>query len=194
MDLFISSPLQLVADAQGGVCYWPGWLTPEQADSWFVALLDGADWRSQRRRMYDREVQVPRLQAAYHVNDLPEGLRLAEMLQLVQATMPAPYSAVGLNLYRDGRDSVAMHNDKLPTIVPGQPIALVSLGASRRMLIRAKTGARKRIAIELAAGSLLAMSHASQVTHEHGIPKTARQVGARVSVVFRVRPAKWAPD
>jgi alkylated DNA repair dioxygenase AlkB len=42
--------------------------------------------------------------------------------------------------------------------------------------------------VELAHGSLLAMSHASQVSHEHGIPKTARPTGARISVVFRVRP------
>jgi alkylated DNA repair dioxygenase AlkB len=95
---------------------------------------------------------------------------------------------VGLNLYRDGSDSVAMHNDKLHTLVSGNPIALVSLGHPRRMLIRAKAGTRATIAVDLEPGSLLCMSHASQITHEHGIPKTKRRQGARISAVFRVRP------
>jgi hypothetical protein len=31
------------------------------------------------------------------------------------------------------------------------------------------------------------MSHASQSTHDHGIPKTPAQVGPRISLAFRVR-------
>jgi hypothetical protein len=31
------------------------------------------------------------------------------------------------------------------------------------------------------------MSYASQFTHEHGIPKTARAAAPRMSVVFRAR-------
>jgi alkylated DNA repair dioxygenase AlkB len=69
------------------------------------------------------------------------------------------------------------------------PIALVSLGDPRRMLIRAKSGDRRAIAIDLEPGSLLCMSHASQLTHEHGIPKTRKPQGPRISAVFRVRPA-----
>ena len=194
MDLFEPVQQQLVADAEGGIRYWPRFVPDELAQDWFVALCSGGEWFAQRRRMYDRDVDVPRLQGAYLADALPEGLPLADMLARVQAVVPAPYNAIGLNLYRDGRDSVAMHNDKLPTIVPRWPISLVSLGAPRRMLIRAKAGARERIAIDLEPGSLLAMSHASQLTHEHGIPKTRRVVGPRMSVVFRVRPEKRAPD
>jgi len=92
-----------------------------------------------------------------------------------------------MNLYRDGRDSVAMHHDRVPELTAGRPIALVSLGAPRRMLIRAIAGRRETLAIDLAPGSLLCMSHASQYTHEHGIPKTRREQPARISVVFRAR-------
>jgi alkylated DNA repair dioxygenase AlkB len=62
------------------------------------------------------------------------------------------------------------------------------------MNIRAKVGDRKTISIELEPGSLLVMSHASQITHEHGIPKTTRRIGPRMSVVFRVRPDGWAAE
>ncbi len=191
MDLFAPTQLQVVAGDEGGVRYWPGFVDRRDADAWFDALVAGADWTAQRRRMYERTVDVPRLTAAYRTDGLPEALPLAAMLAQVQAHVPAPYNAIGLNLYRDGRDSVAMHNDKLHTLVPGQPIALVSLGDSRRMSIRAKAGARERVAIALEHGSLLVMSHASQLTHEHGIAKTACPVGPRMSVVLRVRPRSW---
>jgi alkylated DNA repair dioxygenase AlkB len=69
----------------------------------------------------------------------------------------------------------------------GQPITLVSLGSTRRMLIRAIGGRRETLAIDLAPGSLLRMSHASQLTHEHGIPKTRHEQPARISVAFRAR-------
>lgn len=192
MDLFAQpddAPHCLVHDAQGGIRYWPRLLDPELAQAWFAALRDGAQWQQLRRPMYDRVVDVPRLVAAYAVQALPETLPLRALHAAVQARVPAPYTAVGLNLYRDGRDSVAMHHDKLHTLLAPHPIALVSLGASRRMNIRAKAGERRSIGVELAPGSLLVMSHASQLTHEHGIPKTARPVAPRMSVVFRVRPS-----
>lgn len=190
MSLFEPSPICVVDDAEGGIRYWPGFVDSSTADRWFAGLHSGAAWQVQRRPMYDRVVDVPRLLAAYLIGSLPDNLPLAEILARVDRTVPAPYNAIGLNLYRDGRDSVAMHNDKLPTIAPGRPISLLSLGHPRRMLIRPKSGDRTSVAIDLAPGSLLAMSHAAQLTHEHGIPKTARAIGPRISVVLRVRPGR----
>ncbi len=193
MDLFDTpvAPLQVLDDAEGGVRYWPQLLTPALALECFAALRERADWHSQRREMYDRVVAVPRLLASYRLDAaLPPGLPLQRLLNTVQAVLPAPYNAVGLNLYRDGRDSVAMHHDALHTLVAPHPIALLSLGAARRMHLRANDGRSRTISMELASGSLLAMSHASQLTHTHGIPKTSRVVGERMSVVFRVRPAE----
>ena len=123
------------------------------------------------------------------VNGKPVLAQLAQLLACVQARAPAPYTRIGMNLYRDGHDSVAMHGDKLHTVAAGHPITLVSLGAPRRMLIRAREGRRETLAVDLAPGSVLSMSHASQSTHEHGIPKTRRAQGPRISAVFRVRPA-----
>lgn len=187
-DLFRPATLQLLEDAQGGARYWPALVDPDTAARWFEALHAGAAWKRSRRPMYDRIVDVPRLLAGYTVDALPDALPLARMMACVQAQVPAPFTSIGMNLYRDGNDSVAMHGDKLRQIGEGHPIALVSLGAPRRMLIRAKEGRRERIAIDLAPGSLLCMSHAMQSTHEHGIPK-ARHADPRISVVFRVRPA-----
>ncbi len=187
MDLF-SPVLQLVDDAEGGIRYWPDVIPAELAQAWFEALRDGIAWRQMSRPMYDRVVEVPRLLASWRLASAPAGLPLPELLAHVQGVAPAPYNAVGLNLYRDGRDSVAMHNDKLHTLIPGHPITLVSLGAPRQMNIRARADGRL-VRVDLQPGSVLSMSHASQLTHEHGIPKTRRDPGPRMSVVFRVRTA-----
>ncbi|MEJ2790882.1 MULTISPECIES: alpha-ketoglutarate-dependent dioxygenase AlkB [unclassified Pseudoxanthomonas] len=187
-DLFAPSVVPLVDDAEGGIRYWPGVIDPVTAGRWFDILLAQAAWTHLQRPMYDRIVDVPRLLANYPVDALPDDLPLAALLACVQAKAPAPYSRIGMNLYRNGDDSVAMHGDKLHTVAAGHPITLVSLGAPRRMLIRARAGRRETLAVDLAPGSVLSMSHASQSTHEHGIPKTRRAQGPRISVVFRVRP------
>lgn len=187
MDLFDNGPQTLMEDAEGGIRYWPDFLPPALARPWFEALRDGCRWESERRPMYDRMVDVPRLQAWYPLDELPPALPLAAMLERVQAVVSGRYTSVGLNLYRNGNDSVAMHNDTLDHLVPGQPLALVSLGGVRRMNIRARAGGRA-LGIDLQPGSLLLMSHASQLTHEHGIPKTTRPVAPRMSAVFRARP------
>src|SRR5688572_12482081 len=81
-----------------------------------------------------------------------------------------PFNSVGLNLYRDGRDSVAPHNDHLDEICEGFPIALLSLGATRRMTIRAKAPASRVIHVDLEPGSLLVMGYATQLHYTHAVP------------------------
>jgi alkylated DNA repair dioxygenase AlkB len=99
-----------------------------------------------------------------------------------------PFTSVGLNFYRDGRDSVAPHNDHLDVLVPGFPIALLSLGSTRRMTIRAKQAPKSVLHVDLDPGSLLMMSYETQLHYTHGIPKTKDPVGERISLAFRVKP------
>lgn len=186
--LFDSGPEILIDDAEGGVCYWPGFIDERTAADWFSTLRDTIHWQSERRPMYDRVVDVPRLLAGFTLRDetLPAVLRDAGMR--VRKKLNVEFTHVGLNFYRDGRDSVAPHNDKLHSIVAGKPIALLSLGAARRMDIRDKQPPTSTRRIELQPGSLLVMSHDSQKHYDHGIPKSRQAVGPRISVVFRVRP------
>ncbi|HYE89711.1 MAG TPA: alpha-ketoglutarate-dependent dioxygenase AlkB, partial [Terriglobales bacterium] len=107
----------------------------------------------------------------------------------VTAATGVPFTSVGLNFYRDGRDSVAPHNDHLDEIAPGYPIVLLSLGATRRMTIRAKEAPRRVFQVDLAGGSLLTMSYETQLHYTHGVPKTREAVGPRISLAFRVKQA-----
>jgi alkylated DNA repair dioxygenase AlkB len=191
MPLFESSrETVLVDDELGRVAYTPGFLAVDQAEAWFAELRDGVAWQTQRRRMYDRDVDVPRLQAHFSLDEddsVPEAIRIAT--GKVVAFTGVPFTSAGLNFYRDGRDSVAPHNDHLDEIAHGFPIALLSLGATRRMTIRAKQPPRRVLHVDLATGSLLVMSYETQLHYTHGIPKTNESVGPRISVAFRVRPA-----
>lgn len=202
-DLFATAAPRiehLLTDAEGGVRLWRGAVPSARAAAWFEALQATVPWQAQRRPMYDRVVDVPRLLASYALDgavadaghalvaDILAGLREGCRDEPAMRDLAAvPFDSVGLNLYRDGRDSVAMHNDTLRHLAPGQPIVVLSLGATRRMGLRAKAAPPASVAFDLQAGDLVAMSHASQSTHEHGIAKTARAVGPRISLAFRVR-------
>lgn len=194
-DLFASTaqgPRTLVEDGEGGMRYWPDFLPAGLAAEWFAQLRDDVRWEAQQRPMYDRIVDVPRLVASFRLDEVGLPAPLADAGRRLREHLHEPFNAVGLNFYRDGHDSVAPHGDKLHMLVPHHPIALLSLGETRRMTIRAKDGTRNSIHIALEPGSLLVMSHASQLTHEHGVPKTREPVGPRISLAYRVRPPKAA--
>jgi alkylated DNA repair dioxygenase AlkB len=188
LALFDSGPRVLVDDRSGRIEYIPEFVDPATASRWFAELRDRVPWQSERRRMYDRDVDVPRVHASYRLDQaqLPKALR--EAAARVTAALRAPFNGAGLNLYRDGRDSVAPHNDHLYEIVEGFPIALLTLGSARRMTIRSKARPRRAFDIDLEAGSLLAMSYETQLHYDHGVPKTKASVGERISIAFRVKP------
>jgi alkylated DNA repair dioxygenase AlkB len=189
-ELFGAARRVVVDDDTGSIIYTPGLVDAGTATRWFEALLANVEWRSERRWMYDREVDVPRLVAGFRFDspEVPEELRQARAA--VVAATGVEFNSVGMNLYRDGHDSVAPHNDHLNEIIDGFPIALLSLGATRLMTIRSKAKPRRNFDTELEPGSLLVMSYRTQFNYDHGIPKTAAQVGSRISVAFRVRPAE----
>lgn len=191
LSLFDSGETVLADDSRGRIVYTPDFVAASVAQVWLAELRDGVKWKAERRQMYDREVDVPRLTAQFRLPP-EEGATPGAIMQAAEqvvATTGVPFNSVGLNFYRDGRDSVAPHNDHLDTILEGFPIGLLSLGSPRRMTIRAKAPPRRVLHIDLAPGSLLLMSYATQLHYTHGIPKTKDPVGERISLAFRVRPA-----
>lgn len=185
--LFDHGPQVLLDDASGRIVHTPSLVAPGAAQEWFRQLRDGIPWHGERRVIYEREVEVPRLMAHFDLLDPALPPVLAEVASVVHAAVGVPFDSVGLNFYRDRHDSVAPHNDKLYRIAPGQPIALLSLGATRRMTIRAKRPPRRALHLDLEAGSLLLMDYATQLHYDHGIPKLRYHVGPRISLAFRVR-------
>jgi alkylated DNA repair dioxygenase AlkB len=157
--------------------------------SLFESLAEQVPWQSERRRMYDRVVDVPRLVGFFGEDDrLPDPV-LAQAMAALNRHYQAPAAdalvTAGLCLYRHGGDSVAWHGD---TIGRGSTedtmVAIVSLGSCRTLAIRPRGGGRS-LRFDLWAGDLVVMGGSCQRTFEHAVPKTRRPVGPRISVQFR---------
>lgn len=194
LTLFDSGESLLADDERGRITYIPGFIDGATASAWFAELRDQVGWRSERRMMYEREVDVPRLMGHYRLDPPPPSTppSILEAATRVIEKMNVAFNSVGLNRYRDGRDSVAPHNDHLNELEEGCPIALLSLGATRRMTVRAKGKPARLIHTDLEAGSLFVMDYATQIHYTHAIPKTAEPVGERISLAFRVKRRKAA--
>jgi alkylated DNA repair dioxygenase AlkB len=192
-----------------------GWLSG--AAALLTRLAQDVPWRAERRRMYDRTVDVPRLTCFY-----ADGLALPHLVldncrqaltRHYQPELGEAFTTAGLCYYRDGRDSVAWHGD---TIGRGSKedtmVAILSLGEARSLMLRprpegastaGRTGGTGRangspagegktgtLKYNLGHGDLIVMGGSCQRTWEHAVPKTARPAGPRISVQFRPRDVR----
>jgi alkylated DNA repair dioxygenase AlkB len=168
----------------------PGWITG--ADALFAALTGAVPWRAERRHMYDRLVDVPRLLSFYDEGDALPDPALEQARRALDAyygpELGEPLCTAGLCLYRDGRDSVAWHGDNSGRQASTTIVAIVSLGTPRALLLRPRaSGGGATLRYEVGHGDLLVMGGTCQRTWQHAIPKTARAAGPRISVQFRPR-------
>ena len=169
----------------------PGWVTG--ADELFTRLVPGGsgrvEWRAERRVMWDKEVDTPRLLRFYDAEEnLPDPVltRARDALSAhYRAELGEDFSTAGMCLYRDGHDSVAWHGDRIGRGSSHDTmVAIVSIGAPRHLLLR-PSGGGESIRFLLGHGDLVVMGGSCQRTWEHAIPKTSRPVGPRISVQFR---------
>lgn len=168
-------------------------LDPDLADRFLAALTTELDWRQETAHLFGRYIPLPRLTAwygdvGYRYSGVthppaPWPAALDELRHRVSQVVPRPNSALA-NLYRDGRDSVSWHADDEPEFGPQPVIASVSLGASRRFVLRHRRNG-ERITVELPHGSLLVMAGACQHCWQHAIPKSSAARGTRINLTFR---------
>ena len=179
-DPTFSGLCRIPLTAGAWVDHLPAWLAGHHAV--LDILWSTTRWQSERRHMYDRIVDVPRLFAT-----LPDGGPghpiLDDLSRALSTRYARPLHRISLAAYRDGRDSVAFHGDRLGAQRVDAIVAIVSLGAPRRFLLRPAVGGRSR-AFDLGWGDLLVMGGTCQLTWEHAVPKVA-SAGLRISVQFR---------
>ena len=166
-----------------------GWVAG--ADLLFERLVGAVPWRAERRQMYERVVDVPRLVCFYGEDDqLPDPILDEARLALsahYRRELGEPFRTAGLCYYRDGRDSVAWHGDRIGRGRRSDTmVAIMGLGEERTLLLRPRGGGES-LRYPLGHGDLLVMGGSCQRTWEHCIPKTSKPVGPRISVQFRPR-------
>lgn len=160
--------------------YAPGWLAGHEA--LFRALLESVHFRREKRQMYERIVDVPRLIAALPA-DGPVPAIVEEARRTLSARYGETFARVSLGYYRNGEESVAWHGDYVARRLPSALVATISVGAPRRFLLRPKGGGAS-LALALGWGDLLVMGGSCQRTFEHSIPKV-RSAGPRIAIMLR---------
>ncbi|MFZ0667469.1 MAG: alpha-ketoglutarate-dependent dioxygenase AlkB [Acidimicrobiales bacterium] len=172
-----------------------GWLNG--ADEVAARVIDGVEWLSHRRWMYDRMVDEPRLSRWYSSGEELPDVALTAFRRDAGRHYGVRFCAMGLNYYRDGSDSVAFHSDQELKFLDNTMVAIVTLGAERPFLLR-PVGGGKSVDISPASGDLLVMGGACQKRFEHAVPKVSRGSGPRVSASVRWSSRhgaeqKWSP-
>jgi len=175
----------------------PDWLTRAEADALLVSLREGIPWETHRIRLFGRELDSPRLScwigdegAAYSYSGarfqpyswpaalLPVRQRLANELD-------GAFNSVLANRYRDGHDYMGWHSDNESALGPRPLIASLSLGATRRFVLKHRHEPSRKLELELPHGSLLVMGGDTQRNYRHSLPRTARPLGERINLTFR---------
>ncbi len=159
----------------------PGWLHAH--GELFDELLHDAPWQQRTRHMYDALVLEPRMVAWW---DLAAALpaRLEEIRTTLSSRYAVRIDSTLVNLYRDGRDSVAWHGDTVRKRLAHPLVFTVSLGHRRRFLVRPR-GGRTVLELRPGEGDLVVMGGRMQHDYEHTVPKELRVSGARMSITMR---------
>ncbi|HZW89731.1 MAG TPA: alpha-ketoglutarate-dependent dioxygenase AlkB [Myxococcaceae bacterium] len=160
----------------------PGWVTG--SDALFRTLVETLPWAQRTRFLYEKHRIEPRLTAGWRAgSERPLPPVLEQMRSALSERYSVQLDSAGFNLYRDGRDSVAWHRDKIPQRIHQPVVALVSLGEPRRLLLRPRGGGTSR-PFPLGHGDLLVTGGDTQRTWEHAVLKVAH-AGPRISIAFR---------
>jgi alkylated DNA repair dioxygenase AlkB len=172
---------RLALDATSWIEWLPGWL--DEPAALFEELRATLPWEQRDRRMWEKTVTEPRLTAELaDVARAPAALRAAAARLSTQYGVP--YDYLWVNFYRDGRDSTAWHGDRISGRRDRSVVPVLTLGATRRFLIKPRIGGASH-ALWPDAGDLLVMGGACQRDWVHAVPKAPGAAGARISVNFQ---------
>ena len=180
--------------------YHSKFLPKPTADRLLHDLKEKIEWTQNTIRFYGKESLVPRLEAWYgdpgksyaysgiHMNPKPWTEELREIKETIEKEACVTFNSVLINYYRDGKDRVAWHSDDEKELGQNPVIGSVSLGAERKFKLRHKKFKenRNKAEIMLQHGSFLLMKGPTQHHWMHEIPRTAKPIGPRINLTFRI--------
>jgi alkylated DNA repair dioxygenase AlkB len=172
------------------------WLLPDDAADALTALREELTWEQREIVLFGRRIFQPRLIAwagdlgyRYSGQTLePRALTptATRLLERVRVRTGVSFNHILLNRYRSGDDSMGLHADDEPELGPDPLVAIVSLGAARRLVVKPRRKQdRGRQDIELGHGALLVMGGTCQRYYVHGVPRQPSIEGERISLTFR---------
>jgi alkylated DNA repair dioxygenase AlkB len=177
--------------------YYPDFFSSAKANELFQLLQTEVPWQQDSISVFGKTHPQPRLTALYGNEGKPYGYSGIIMQphpwspltvfikEEVEKACPESFTTVLLNNYRDGKDSNGWHADNEKELGRDPVIASVSFGAERSFQLKHNSLDIKQ-SIMLRHGSLLVMKGKTQHFWKHQIPKTAKSIGTRINLTFRI--------
>ncbi len=196
MSLSLFNEHENLLPYKGEVYLYQAFFTPQESKAYLHDLINSVAWKQEPIKIFGKEIMQPRLTAWY--GDKPytysgitmEPLAWTQVLSAIkektETVAGVRFTSALLNFYRDGKDSMGWHRDNEKELGVNPVIASVSFGQSRTFKLRDYYKKSNSISVELGNGSLLLMQGETQHYWEHCITKTAKQVGERINITFRV--------
>jgi len=193
-----SSQGKIILSMDGKVIFYRSLFSAAESDRLFEELYSDTQWQQDTIQIFGKHIPLPRLTAWYgdkgksyiysgiEQHPAPWTPTLSFIKEEIEKIAEVRFNSVLLNLYRNGRDSVAWHSDDEPELGQNPIIGSVSFGSTRRFSFKHKQIKERKVAIDLSHGSFLLMQDETQHYWRHQIAKTTKDVSPRINLTFRI--------
>jgi len=188
-------PKSIALSSNASLIYSPAFLSESEATTLMDHCKTIADWEQSTIVIFGKQVQIPRLNIWY--GDEPYSYSgktfaarewttdLFNLKEKIETHTALPFNSMLGNWYRDGKDCMGWHSDNEISLGQNPQIASISLGATRRFVLRNKKDKKSKVRLELQNGSLLMMLGDTQHHWQHSLPRMARLTEPRFNLTFR---------
>ena len=178
--------------------YYPNFFESSRANELFEKLKNEIPWQQDHIKVFGKIHLQPRLTSLFGNEGKPYSYSnivmqpdpwnplLMSIKNEIEVICNENFTTVLLNYYRDGRDSNGWHADNEKELGQNPVIASISFGTERYFHLQHNTIKEQKLKINLEHGSLLIMKGATQHFWKHQIPKTAKEIGPRINLTFRI--------
>jgi alkylated DNA repair dioxygenase AlkB len=182
VDTTFATARRIALDGGSWVEVVPGWMSGSRI--LLERLATSVPWQQHDRRLFEQTFREPRMTAEYRrLRNVPDQA-LTDAVSVLSQHYGVIYDSLWLNLYRDGRDSTGWHRDRFSCRRPECIVPVLTLGATRRFLIRPRSGGNS-VAFKPGSGDLIVMGGRSQQDWVHGVPKDPGNAEPRISINFQ---------
>ena len=180
------------------IVYYSNFFENEEANHLLEKLKNEIPWQQDDITVFGKKYPQPRLTALFgndgkqysYSNIIMKPNTWNDLLMIiknkVEEVCQEKFTTVLLNYYRDGKDSNGWHADNEKELGINPVIASVSFGAERNFHLQHNSIKEQKLKINLEQGSLLIMKGTTQHFWKHQIPKTAKPIGPRINLTFRI--------
>lgn len=191
------SQCQAISLPDAEMVMYPSLFCENESDKIFAELYQTIEWKQEDTYLYGKKVAIPRLTAWYgdqgkaytysKIKMEPQPwISILEKIKFqVEKLCEEKFNSVLLNLYRDGKDSIAWHSDDEKELGKNPTIGSLSFGGTRIFMFRHRFKRELKFNVQLTHGGFLLMKGTTQHYWQHQIPKTRQPVKPRINLTFR---------